>query len=177
MRCWVLGEFTTAEALLRATSLLRVEGFGDLDTYSPYPLHGGSDTLGLPPSRLPRLALLGGVSGVALAYGLQWYTAAVDYPLNVGNRPAHAPLSFVPITFELMVLFSALSVVFGLLWFLRLPRPHHPTFELERFRSASTHAFWVSVHTWPKVDAGRVVATLEKWGAAHVSVLDDEEPR
>ncbi|HEY0094983.1 MAG TPA: quinol:electron acceptor oxidoreductase subunit ActD, partial [Archangium sp.] len=61
---WVMAEFATPDALVDATRQMREKGFQGMDTYSPYPLHGGSEALGLPPSRVPFIALCGGLTGV-----------------------------------------------------------------------------------------------------------------
>jgi hypothetical protein len=54
---WVLAEFPTPDELVKATNEMRLKGFQGMDTYSPYPLHGGSEALGLPPSKVPLIAL------------------------------------------------------------------------------------------------------------------------
>lgn len=172
-RSWVLGEFPTPAAMLAAGTQLSRDGHRELDAHTPYPVHGVEEALALPRSRVPAIAAAGGALGIALAYGFQLYTAAVDYPLNVGNRPPHSPPAFVPITFELMVLLSALAIFFGLLLLWRMPRLHHPVFEVEEFRSASSHAFWLSVATSPE-RAGAVAERLREQGATHVSVVEEE---
>lgn len=172
-RAWVLGQFDRPEPLLEAARRLRVEGFTELDAHSPYPLPGAEEALFVGRSKVPLLAFLGGAAGVLAAYALQFWTAAIDYPIEVANRAPHAPPAFVPVTFELMVLFSALAIFVGLFFLWRFPRPHHPAFELEEFRSASTHAFWMSVATEPE-RAETVRARLEQQGAARVAVLEEE---
>jgi hypothetical protein len=118
--------------------------------------------------------LCGGLTGAATAYLLQWFTNVIDYPINVGGRPLHAAPAFIPITFELAVLFAAFSIFFGLLAIMRLPQPYHPGFELEAFRSASTHGFWLSV----ELAAGdpqraHISDQLRTFGATHVSVVPE----
>jgi hypothetical protein len=107
---------------------------------------------------------------------MQWGFNASLYPLNVGNRLAHSPLANVPITFELAILFTALTLFFGLvLLFFRLPRLHHPVFEVEAFRSATTHGYWVSVEL-PRADVQgtrRVRERLEQLGGVNVAVVEE----
>jgi hypothetical protein len=173
MRAWILAEFESQTDLLASCARLRADGRGELDVYSPYPLRGAEAALLLKRSKMPTIALGGGLLGVATAYFLQWWTSSVDFPINVGNRPLHSPLAFVPITFELAILFSALSIFFGLLFTLRLPRPHHPVFECEEFRSASTHSFWLSVETSQRdLDPG-VAEQMRAMGARTVAVVDE----
>ncbi|MBI3182772.1 MAG: DUF3341 domain-containing protein [Myxococcales bacterium] len=173
-RSFALAEFVSPDRLLDAASRLRLEGHPDIDTHTPYPLRGTRAALLLAPSKVPVLALVGGAAGAATAYLFQWWTSAVDYPLNVGNRPPHAYPSFVPITFELMVLFAAFAIFFGMLALWRLPRPHHPAFELEQFRSASSDGFWVSVAEERRELAEKAAHRLRELGASHISVLEEE---
>ena len=75
---------------------------------------------------------------------MQWFMVGVDWPINVGGRPPHSPPAFIPVTFELGVLFAALSIFFGLFVLWGMPRLHHPVFEVEAFRSASVDGLWLS---------------------------------
>jgi hypothetical protein len=171
---YVLGEFSDDAALLEAARTLRAEGITSLDLHSPYPIHGAEEALGLRRSTVPLVTLIGGVTGAVSGYLLQWYTVGFDWPLNVGNRPPHSPPAFVPVTFELGVLFASLTIFFGLLFaYFRFPRVHHPVFEVEAFRSASIDGAWLSAAVAD--DRGETVAAaLRRLGAAQVSVVKGE---
>lgn len=173
LRTWVMGEFSTSEKLLVACRSLREKGFEGIDAYSPYPLHGIEDALGLKKSKVPLIALIGGLTGVFTAYAFQYWFNAVDYPLNVANRPPHSAPAFIPITFELGVLLAALSIFFGLLILSGLPRPHHPVFEVDAFRSASTHAFWISIPLTVHERAGEVEEALKAAGATQTAQVPE----
>src|SRR5260370_5080036 len=176
MKSWILAEFKSAEGLLESARKLREEGYSRLDTYSPFPMDGTPEALGLCRSRVPLLALVGGLGGASLGYLIQWLTNAVDWPINIGARPPHSTPAFVPITFESGVLMSAFFIFFGLWLTLRLPQPYHPVFELESFRSASTHGFWLSVEIDPtEADASEARTRMQSLGAIQVSVVG--EPR
>ena len=173
---WVLAEFATPEALVDATRQMREKGYEGMDTYSPYPLHGGSEALGLPPSRVPFIALGGALTGMITALSFQTYMNTIDYPLNVGGRPTLSLPAWVPITFELSVLLCAFGIFFGLLGLSRLPQPYHPVFESEEFRSASTHGYWLSVPTaMTTVKADDIKNQLTTLGATHVTVVTGEK--
>ena len=148
MRRFVLGEFTEPDACVEAARRLREGGVQGLDAYSPYPLHGIDDALAIQRSKVPVVALTGGVLGALGGYTLQWYLNSRAYPINVGSRPQHGFWTNIPITFESGVLIAVLSIFFGsIFWFFRLPRTYHPVFESERFRTASLDAFWISAET------------------------------
>lgn len=169
----VLAEFEREGTLLDAARTLRREGHAALDLHSPYPLHGADEALGLRRSTVPLLALAAGVTGAVSGYLLQWGTVAYLWPLNVGNRPPHSAPAFIPVTFELGVLFASLAIFLGLLFaYFRFPRVHHPVFEVEAFRSATIDALWLSA----EVEEGRadaVAEELRRLGARQVSVVGE----
>ena len=174
MKAWVLGEYADEATLLAAARGLRARRAGArVDLHSPYPLHGSDEALGLRRSTVPLVALAAGVTGALSGYLLQWWTVGVDWPLNVGNRPPHSPPAFIPVTFELGVLFAALSIFFGLLFaYFKFPRVHHPVFEVEAFRSATIDGLWLSA----EVDGGEaeaVATDLRALGARQVSIVGE----
>jgi multisubunit Na+/H+ antiporter MnhG subunit len=172
---WVLAEFATPDDLVKATNEMRLKGFQGMDTYSPYPLHGGSEALGLPPSKVPFIALGGAITGTVTALAMQTWMNTVDYPLNVGGRPLLSLPAWIPITFELAVLLTAFGVFFGILGLSRLPQPYHPVFEHEAFRSASTHGYWLSVPQLAGVNVQDVQTQLQSLGATQVTVVTGEK--
>lgn len=142
---FILAEFTTPDSALGAASTLVRDGVKGVDLHSPYPLHGSDEALGLGRPRLvPAVAFCAGIGGASGAYLMQWWMNAVDYPLLVGARAAHAAPAFIPITFELGVLSAGIGIVLALLVAWRMPRLHHPLFELDAFTGASRDSFWVS---------------------------------
>ncbi len=174
MRAWVLGEFEADATLLEAARAIRTRRKDvTLDAHSPYPLHGAEEALGLRRSTVPIVALVAGVTGALTGYLLQWWTVGYDWPLNVGNRPPHSPPAFIPITFELGVLFSALSIFIGLLFgYFRFPRVHHPVFEVEAFRSATIDGLWLSAEV-DGAEAEAVATDLRALGARQVSIVGE----
>src|SRR5215212_3276022 len=110
MKDFVLAEFRDEEALCAAARRLRELGHADLDAHSPVPLHDVDEALGLRRSVVPLIALVGGVLGGVGGYAMQVWMNAVDYAINVANRPFHAPPANVPITFECTILLSVLSI-------------------------------------------------------------------
>lgn len=141
----VLGEFGDADAMLGALDRLRGAKYHQLETYTPFPVPGAVERLGLPRSRLPLVVFAGGAVGLVASYAIQWFANVVDYPIDVGGRPAHAVPAFVLSTFEGTVLAAALTAFFGLFVVLRLPRLWHPVFEVDGFERASVDRFWIAV--------------------------------
>ena len=173
---WILGEFTDTSKLLECVRTLRKEGWTNLDTYSPFPIHGAEEAMGLKNTTVPIMAGGAALTGVLTGYAMQWFFNHWLYPLNVGNRLTHSPIANVPVTFELGILFTALSIFFGLIiFYFQFPRPHHPVFEVEAFRSATTHAYWVSVELagLNEVEAAKVKDRIAALGGANVSVVED----
>jgi Protein of unknown function (DUF3341) len=136
------------------------------------PLHGADEALGLKKSIVPRIALVAGLIGATTGYLMQWYLVGVDFPINVGGRPPHSPPAFIPVTFELGVLFAALAIFFGLFKLWGMPRLHHPVFEVEAFRSASVDGLWLSTLVTAEAAEG-TAGRLRGLGARQVQIVED----
>src|SRR5688572_18182342 len=143
-----------------------------MDAYTPYPVEGLAEELGLRRNRVPFVVLMGGLFGAATGYGMQYFAMAVDYPLNVGGRPLHSWPAFVPVTFELTVLFAALTGFFGWLFACRLPKPYHPVFNDACFRAASEDRFFLLAYAPEGAPQREVLERhLQAAGAASVTSL------
>jgi hypothetical protein len=174
MRRYVLGEFMEPEQCVDAVRKLRESGVDGLDAYSPFPLHGIDQALGLPRSKVPLVALAGGVLGALGGYVMQAWMNGVDWPINVGNRPPHGFWTNIPITFESGVLIAVLSIFFSsIFYFFALPRPYHPVFESEQFRTASLDAFWVSIETGEEEPVADLEKKLRDTGARRVHTVEE----
>jgi hypothetical protein len=175
MATYVLAEFRDEAALTGAARRLRELGHRRLDAYSPIPLHGIDEALGLRKSSVPLIALIGGVTGAVSGYVMQWWMNAVDFPLNIGNRPPHGPPANIPITFETGVLVASIAIVIGLIVLSGLPRLHHPVFEVESFRTASLDGLWLSAEV-KRGGEDAVAQELERLGAVQVARVAEERP-
>lgn len=139
----LLAEFRNEDALRAAARAARAHGYTRAEAYSPFPLEGLEDVVGLERNWVAPAALLGGLAGGAGTYFLQYYAAVIDYPINVGGRPLHSWPAFIPATFELTVLGAAIAALVVMLVQNGLPRLHHPLFEVEEFESASRNRFFL----------------------------------
>src|SRR5215472_16305079 len=105
----VMAEFDNPTALVTATRAAREHGYHKLDAYSPFPIEELSDALHVHKNKLPLIVLLGGLTGGTLGYLLQYYVTVLQFPLNIGGRPLHSWPAYIVITFEMTILFAAIS--------------------------------------------------------------------
>jgi hypothetical protein len=132
----VCGFFDDSHALLEAARKTKAANYGSFDTFSPFPIHGMDDAMGLKRSPIPYV-IGAGLTGFAVAFGLQYWTSAVDWPLIVGGKPFNSWPAFVPVMFELTVLFGGLATFGALIFFCKLPnvkrRAVDPSITRDRF--------------------------------------------
>jgi ActD protein len=140
----LIARFATPDALLAAARHVRAAGYTRLDAYVPYGVDGLEEALPGKPTPIGWIMFAAGVVGAGGAYFMQWF-AARDYPLNVGGRPLHSWPAFVPVTFELTVLTSAIVGVIALCWLCGFPRLHHPLFAVPGFERASQDRFFLRI--------------------------------
>jgi hypothetical protein len=165
-RAFLLAEFRHATPLIAAARTLAAEGIALADAFTPFPLPELDRYLVRAPSRVPWLTGAGAVAGALTGYAMQWYAAVVDLPLDVGGRPPNSWPSFLPVTFELAVLFGAFAAFFGMLVLNGLPRLHHPLFAAERFSRATRDRFFLYLPLDGSDDAA-LAARLRELGALH----------
>ena len=140
----VLAEFPDSDALLDAIGKAKEAGYAHMEAYTPLPMHDVCHALGTK-NRLPLLVLIGGIVGACVGFGLQYWTHVIYYPYNVGGRPLNSWPSFVVVTFEMTILFAALTAVFGMLALNGLPMPYHPVFNVESFALASHDSYFLLI--------------------------------
>ena len=172
----VMGEFSTPEDLLAATKKTREAGYKHVEAYTPFPVEGLSEAVGFKWTAVPLLTLMGGVGGGLTGFGLQYWVAAITYPLNIGGRPLNSWPAFIPVTFELTVLGASIFAVFSMLALNKLPQPYHPVFNVARFSQASTDKFFLCIEARdPKFDLAETSRFLQSLHAQHVNEVKDEE--
>ena len=139
----LLAEFDSASRLVAAVIEVRRRGRYEAEAYSPFPVEGLCEVLGAKRDRISLAMLLGAAAGGIGTFALEWYAAVVNYPLNIGGRPAFSWPAFVPPAIEMTILGAALFGVLALLIGSALPQVHHPLFAIDAFERASSDRFFL----------------------------------
>ena len=137
----MIGLYDNPDVLLRAAESVRQSGYTRWDCHTPFPVHGLDRAMGLKSSPVPTLALIAGLVGLLAAIALTGGLSAVHYPIRVAGKPMFSWQAFVPIFFELFVLFAALTIMGALIVFCRLGRWHSPLHDSAVMPEVTGHRF------------------------------------
>jgi hypothetical protein len=173
----VAAEFSCARDLYLAAGKIRDAGFRRWDVFSPFPICGMDEAMGLKPSLLGKVVFLGGLAGFLLALTLQFVPTSFLYPLIVSGKPTNffTIPAFFPILFELTILFAAFAAVIGMLLFNGLPRLNHPLFEWDRFKKVTEDKFFAAIEAGdPKFSERSVRDFLESLGGTNITTIHGE---
>lgn len=170
----ILAEFRHPGDLMAAAKKVRDAGYKKFDAYSPFPIHGMDDAMGLKPSKLGWIVLVHGLLGLSGALALMIWTTGFDYPLNISGKPSINLPAFVPVAFELTVLLSAFGAVFGMFFMNDMPKHHNPLFNSDNFSRATDDAFFICIEASdPLFDHGKTAVFLNDIGAIHTEIVTD----
>lgn len=171
----ILAEVPNPRALMEVAETVKNSGYTAWDTFSPFPMHGIDQAMGLKKSKLGGIVLSHGLIGFFGALLMIWFMGVVDYPLNISGKPLFNVPAWIPVTFELTVLLSAFGAVFGMFFLNGLPQLNHPLFNSERFEKVTDDGFFVCIEASdPQFDREKVRSLLEKAGATHIEEIADE---
>lgn len=145
-----MAEYEDENKLLDAARKVRDSGYTRTDAFTPFPVHGIDEALGIKPTVLPWFTLCAGATGTTVALTMQWWMNAVDYPYIISGKPFASWPAFIPVTFELTVLFSAFTTVFAMLGLNGLPRFSNPVFTNPKFDRATDDRFFLWVDSRDK---------------------------
>lgn len=165
----VLAEYDTPGELIDAARKVRDAGYTEFDCYSPFPVHGIDEAMGIKRTILPLLVFGGGATGLLGGIFLQWWMNAYNWPWNIAGKPAWSIPANVPIMFEATILLSVFATFFGM-WILnKLPQVWHPFFRADRFAKVTDDAFILGIEAKDKrFDHAATVKLLKDAGAIAV---------
>lgn len=170
----LLAEFEDVDSVLQAAVAVREAGFYRWDVHSPFPIHGMDQAMGIRPTILPWFVLIAGLTGLTTGIVLQWFANVWAYPLLTSGKPLISIPAWIPVAFELTILFSALTTVFGMLALNRLPRHYNPLFKSRRFKRVTSDRFFVVIDAAdPKFDREKTEAMLRDCGAVSLEWVEE----
>ena len=174
MNVALMAEFTTPTAVLHAAKAVRTQGFTRWDVFSPFPVRGMNQAMGLSHSRVGWFAFTGAAIGFVFGLAMVWWMNASNYPLIVGGKPMFSLWAAFPIAFELAVLLGAIGALGGMLFLNQLPQLHHPLLKNRRFALASHDRFFLVIETadskYKESDTRRL---LEQLGSKHIEMIEE----
>ena len=169
----LLAEFDSPTALVRAAKRAYEAGYRRMDTFSPYPVEEAWEAIGHHDRRLSLIVLGGGITGLLTGLGLQEWVHQIAYPINIAGKPLNSWPQFIPVIFELTILFAALSAVIGMIVLNGLPQPYHPVFNVPRFEHASRDKFFLVIEsTDPKFDRAKTMDFLKTLDASEINEVE-----
>lgn len=170
----VAAAFEGPKELLAAVKRVHLAGYRKFDVHTPFPVHGMDEAMGLKRSKLGWIVFLCGAFGLVFAMAMQWYANAFDYPLIKQGKPYFAWQAFIPVTFELMVLFAAFGAVFGMIALNGLPCWYHPTLKSDGLAKLADDGFYLVIESRDmQFEAGKTVEFLAAIGSKSVCVLEE----
>ncbi|MDB6031310.1 MAG: ABC-type Fe3+ transport system protein [Verrucomicrobiales bacterium] len=170
----LLAEFESAGGALHAASMVRDAGYRRWDVYTPFPVHGMDEAMGLGKSPVGWFAFCGGLTGFTAGMLMIWWMNAYDYPIVVGGKPLFSPIYSFPVCYELTILLGSFGSLFGMLFLNRLPRFHHPLFKSDRFSKVTHDRFFIAIEAAdPKFSDIETRKLLESAGGLHIEEVRD----
>jgi hypothetical protein len=169
----LMAEFDDPTTLVSAAKRTYAAGYRQIDTFSPYPIEAAWEAIGQHDRRLSLIVLAGGLVGLLSGIGLQEWVHTLAYPMNIAGKPLNSWPQFIPVTFELTILFAALAGVIGMIVLNGLPMPYHPVFNVARFERASRDKFFLLVESAdPKFDRVRTLDFLKTLNASEINEVE-----
>lgn len=171
----ILAEYATPADLMHAAEAFRDAGYKYWDVYSPFPIHGMDDAMGLGNSKVGWFTFVGGCTGFTIGMSMIWWMSQYDYPIVVGGKPLFSPLYAFPVSYELTILLSAFGTLFGMAFLNKLPRWYNPLFKNKRFHAGAQHdKFFLAVEvTDPRYSETETRKLLESTGGKHISMVEE----
>ncbi len=171
----ILAQYDNPADLLAAAAKVHGAGYKYWDVYSPFPVHGMDDAMGIGNSKVGWFTFIGGCTGFTAGMTMIWWMSAYDYPVVVGGKPLFSPLYAFPVTYEMTILLSAFGTLFGMAFLNKLPRWYNPLFKNRRFHTGAQHdKFFIAVEvTDPRYSETETRKLLESTGGKHIEMVEE----
>ena len=178
----LLAQYEDPGSLISACNHARESGYKKIDAFSPFPVHGIDPALGIPRTILPFFVLIIGLTGCAVGLGMQYYANAADwsplfpgYNFMISGKPFFSLPANIPVTFEVVILSSALATFLGMWALNRLPRLANPLHRISRFKRVTNDKFFLLIETKdPQFDRTETESQLSGWGASVVEEVKED---
>lgn len=168
---FVVGCFEEEETIFEAVRRVRRSGYKLHDVYTPFPIHGLDKEMGLRETSIHTAGFIYGITGTATALGGMSWVFTADWPLNLGGKPHFALPAWIPIIFELTVLFASVGMVLTFCYLCQMApfvRKHH-------FHPRATDdKFVMVIDCSAKNNESEVSEFLSSLGATEVNVQHAE---
>lgn len=169
----VVAEFGTVEEIMAAAERVKEAGYTRTDAYTPFPVEGLDDALGMRPTNLGWVVLVMGILAGLGGFFMQWWANTTYYPLNIGGKPLNAWPNWIVIMYEMTILVSAFTAGLFMIFRNGMPRPYHSIFNTPGFENASRDKFFLCVEARdPKFDRHETRALLESLSPERVSEVE-----
>lgn len=171
----ITAEFKGPAELIEAAKIIRHAGYKNFDCYSPFPVHGMDQAMGLKRSPLGFIVAIVSFFIMIGTLTLQWWTNAVDYPLIISGKPLFSYQTYAPVAFGVTIAIAAFTAVIGMLLLNKLPAFFHPQFSYKRFYKATDDGFFITVESDdPNFDVEKTSSLLESVNGSNIEVLKNE---
>ena len=170
----LLAEFDTPADIMHAAEKVRDAGYRRWDVYTPFPIHGMDEAMGVKKSKVGWFTFFGGLIGITAGYSMIWWMNAYDYAIVVGGKPLFSPIYSFPVAYECTILLAAFGSLGGMLFLNRLPAWYSPLFSSERFKKATHDKFFLAIEaTDPKFSDTETRRLLQDTGSKHIEEVRD----
>ncbi len=169
----LVAQFDTVEEIKAAAKQTREAGYTRTDAYTPFPVDGLDDDLGMQPTRLGWVVLFMGILGGLGGFWMQWWANTTYYPINIGGRPMNSWPNFIVIMYECVILFAGVTAGIFMIARNGMPRPYHSIFNTPGFEQASRDKFFLSIEARdPAFELNATRAFLESLSPERISEVE-----
>ena len=172
----VAAEFAGPAELFTAAQKVRDQGFRWWDCYTPFYIHGLDRAMGLKKSWVSLFTLMGGITGLTVAFLLQTVSSVYVYPIDTQGKPFFSLPGFVPILDLLTIILSTIATITGMTTLCLLPRLHHPLFDWDAFARATHDKFFIVIEANDaRFNEKTAIDLLTEIGGTNLTYIGEEE--